>query len=74
MNEVRDDWGFFILVFFLTCFFVIWNYGPIMNIFIWICYMSDKKGNSDWDMLHKGLIGVFIVINIILSFLFMKYW
>ena len=73
-NYEQDRWNGFILVFFFTCFLVICNYGPILNIFIWIMYMLDKPKKSDWDQFHIGLIALFIVINIILIFIFAKFW
>lgn len=74
MNENRNDWGSFYLWFFFTCFLVICNYGTIANIVIWLCYAAGRTGRSDWDIFHFRLIGIFIVINIILTCIFVKFW
>ncbi len=74
MTEDRDAWGFFLAMFFYTCFMVICNYGPAINIFLWIVYMMGKPMKTDWDKLHRGIIVVCIIINIILTCMFMKFW
>ncbi len=70
----HDSWGGFVLVLWVTCFLIICNYGTILNIIIWILYIVDKSRESDWDRFHFGLTGLFVVINVLLTCIFVKYW